>query len=75
MAGLSEGAAMKGRRTVCTVCGREVGVVSDWNRRQGQQTETFRVTRHRSNVVKVKGGRQEICGGTGLHVPAEVVSG
>lgn len=55
-------------RTICTVCNREVGVLADWNRRQGQQDEQYRVVRHRANEKYHKNGGNVICTGTGVRV-------
>lgn len=56
----------------CTVCKRTVGVVGDWNARQGQEDTVYRLVRHRANEKKIKGGKQVICAGTGVRIPVPV---
>lgn len=59
-------------KVTCTICRREVGVVSDWNRREGQQADEYRIVRHRATDKKNKNGRQEICPGTGVRIAVPV---
>lgn len=55
-------------RITCGTCGRDVAVVPDWNRRQGDQAAEYRVTRHRATDRKNKNGKQEICTGSGVRI-------
>lgn len=53
----------------CSVCHREVGVVSNWNKRQaGRLIPEYRFTRHARIDPSVTRDRRPICSGTGIRV-------
>lgn len=66
------------RTTTCTVCKRTVGVLNNWNLRQATQMDTveWRISRHRATEQRLgdRYQRQQICRGSGVLVPPDVVA-
>lgn len=62
-------------RTVCTVCGREVGAVLNWEKLQaGRLVGEYRVARHVYDPHSRKTGNRAMCPGGGILIDARQLS-